>query len=49
MGYISPHGVAALHKCKYNGVDHSYVAKYVLQLFWIRFVILFPLWMPQVS
>ena len=31
MGYIGAHGVAALHRYKYSGVDHSYVAKYVLQ------------------
>ncbi|WJX65919.1 Cholinephosphotransferase 1 [Trifolium repens] len=46
MGYIGSHGVAALHRYKYSGVDHSYVAKYVLQPFWTRFVHLFPLWMP---
>ncbi|XP_054809439.1 choline/ethanolaminephosphotransferase 1 isoform X2 [Prosopis cineraria] len=46
MGYIGAHGVAALHRYKYSGVDHSYVAKYVLQPFWSRFVTLFPLWMP---
>ncbi|KAF3430980.1 hypothetical protein FNV43_RR25710 [Rhamnella rubrinervis] len=46
MGYIGPHGVAALHRYKYSGVDHSYVAKYVLQPFWSRFVKIFPLWMP---
>ncbi|GFY94419.1 aminoalcoholphosphotransferase [Actinidia rufa] len=26
MGYIGSHGVAALHRYKYSGVDHSYVA-----------------------
>ncbi|CAO2832459.1 unnamed protein product [Amaranthus hypochondriacus] len=46
MVYIGAHGVAALHKHKYSGVDHSYVAKYVLQPFWTRCVQLFPLWMP---
>ncbi|KAM4097780.1 hypothetical protein ACJW30_07G027900 [Castanea mollissima] len=46
MGYIGAHGVAALHRYKYNGVDHSYIAKYVLQPFWSRFVHFFPLWMP---
>ncbi|KAK4260914.1 hypothetical protein QN277_003975 [Acacia crassicarpa] len=46
MGYIGAHGVAALHRYKYSGVDHSYLAKYVLQPFWSRFVTLFPLWMP---
>jgi len=46
MGYIGSHGIAALHKYKYSGVDHSCVAKYVLQPFWARFVNLFPLWMP---
>ncbi|CAK8564749.1 unnamed protein product [Lathyrus sativus] len=44
--YIGPHGVTALHRHKYSGVDHSYVAKYVLQPFWCWFVNLFPLWMP---
>lgn len=46
MGYIGAHGVMALHRYKYSGVDHSYVAKYVLQPFWTRFVTFFPLWMP---
>ncbi|XP_010430715.1 PREDICTED: choline/ethanolaminephosphotransferase 2-like [Camelina sativa] len=46
MGYIGAHGVAALKKHKYSGVDHSYLAKYVLQPFWNRFVKIFPLWMP---
>ncbi|XP_004487395.1 choline/ethanolaminephosphotransferase 1 [Cicer arietinum] len=46
MGYIGSHGVAALHRYKYSGVDHSYLAKYVLQPFWTRFVNFFPLWMP---
>uniref|UniRef100_A0A7N2L901 Uncharacterized protein n=1 Tax=Quercus lobata TaxID=97700 RepID=A0A7N2L901_QUELO len=47
MGYIGAHGVAALHRYKYSGVDHSYLAKYVLQPFWTRFVKIFPLWMPN--
>lgn len=46
MGYIGAHGVAALHRYKYSGVDHSLVAKYVLQPFWTRCVHFFPLWMP---
>ncbi|XP_009376303.2 choline/ethanolaminephosphotransferase 1 isoform X1 [Pyrus x bretschneideri] len=46
MGYIGAHGVAALHKYKYSGVDHSYTAKYILQPFWSSFVKIFPLWMP---
>ncbi|KAL8518380.1 hypothetical protein ACS0TY_009675 [Phlomoides rotata] len=46
MGYIGAHGVAALHKHKYSGVDNSIVSKYVLQPFWTRCVNLFPLWMP---
>ncbi|KAJ6312451.1 hypothetical protein OIU77_014055 [Salix suchowensis] len=46
MGYIGSHGIAALHRYKYSGVDHSYVAKYVLQPFWSRCVNFFPLWMP---
>ncbi|KAI3793540.1 hypothetical protein L1987_36159 [Smallanthus sonchifolius] len=46
MGYIGSHGINALHKYKYSGADHSYVAKYVLQPFWTRFVTFFPLWMP---
>ena len=49
MGYIGAHGVATLHRYKYSGVDHSYIAKYVLQPFWSRFVHFFPLWMPYVS
>ncbi|KAM5567559.1 choline/ethanolaminephosphotransferase 1 [Rosa sericea] len=46
MGYIGAHGVNALHRYKYSGVDHSLVSKYVLNPFWTRFVNLFPLWMP---
>ncbi|XP_050375769.1 choline/ethanolaminephosphotransferase 1-like isoform X2 [Argentina anserina] len=46
MGYIGQHGVNALHKYKYSGVDHSLVSKYVLNPFWTRFVNFFPLWMP---
>lgn len=46
MGYIGAHGVAALHRYKYSGVDHSYAAKYILQPFWSRCVNFFPLWMP---
>lgn len=46
MGYIGRHGVEMLQRYKYSGVDRSYLAKYVLQPFWSRFVNLFPLWMP---
>uniref|UniRef100_A0A7C9DF76 Ethanolaminephosphotransferase n=1 Tax=Opuntia streptacantha TaxID=393608 RepID=A0A7C9DF76_OPUST len=46
MGYIGAHGVAALHRYKYSGVDNSYVSKYILNPFWNRFVKIFPLWMP---
>ncbi|XP_021759778.1 choline/ethanolaminephosphotransferase 1 isoform X2 [Chenopodium quinoa] len=46
MGYIGAHGIAALHRYKYSGEDHSYTAKYILQPFWTRFVHIFPLWMP---
>ncbi|KAG4153544.1 hypothetical protein ERO13_D04G189400v2 [Gossypium hirsutum] len=46
MGYIGSHGVQALKRYKYSGVDHSYLAKHVLQPFWSRFVNFFPLWMP---
>ncbi|XP_039019107.1 choline/ethanolaminephosphotransferase 1-like [Hibiscus syriacus] len=46
MGYIGAHGVAALKRYKYSGVDHSCLAKYVLQPFWSRVVNFFPLWMP---
>ncbi|XP_043717320.1 choline/ethanolaminephosphotransferase 1-like [Telopea speciosissima] len=45
MRYIGSHGLAALHRYKYSGVDHSYLAKYVLQPFWRSCVNLFPLWM----
>nr|GMD16884.1 choline/ethanolaminephosphotransferase 1 [Ipomoea batatas] len=48
MGYIGAHGIAALHRYKYSGVDHSYLAKYVLQPFWSRCVNFFPLWMPYI-
>lgn len=46
MAYIGAHGVAALHRHKYSGVDNSLLAKYVLQPFWTRCVNFFPLWMP---
>ncbi|OEL15243.1 Choline/ethanolaminephosphotransferase 1 [Dichanthelium oligosanthes] len=46
MGYIGHHGVATLRRYKYSGVDHSLVAKYILQPFWSRFVNIFPLWFP---
>jgi len=46
MGYIGHHGVATLRRYKYSGVDHSLVAKYILQPFWSRFVNVFPLWFP---
>ena len=46
MGYVGQHGVATLRRYKYSGVDHSLVAKYILQPFWSRFVNLFPLWFP---
>lgn len=46
MGYIGHHGVATLRRYKYSGVDHSLVAKYILQPFWSRFVSIFPLWFP---
>ncbi|KAG0474927.1 hypothetical protein HPP92_014613 [Vanilla planifolia] len=46
MGYVGHHGIAALHKYKYSGIDNSMVAKYILQPFWSRFVHLFPLWVP---
>lgn len=46
MGYIGKHGVDALQRYKYSGVDRSILAKYVFQPFWSRFVLVFPLWMP---
>lgn len=46
MGYIGRHGIEALQKYKYSGVDRSYMAKFVFQPFWSRFVTIFPLWMP---
>lgn len=46
MGYIGRHGIEALQKYKYSGVDRSYMAKLVFQPFWSRFVTIFPLWMP---
>ncbi|KAH7437856.1 hypothetical protein KP509_05G092500 [Ceratopteris richardii] len=44
MGYIGKHGIEALKNYKYSGLDCSYPAKYVLQLFWSCFVQFFPLW-----
>lgn len=46
MGYIGKHGVEALQRYKYSGMDRSILAKYVFQPFWSRFVLAFPLWMP---
>ncbi|KAI5080384.1 hypothetical protein GOP47_0005863 [Adiantum capillus-veneris] len=46
MGYIGRHGIEALKRYKYSGVDRSYMAIYVFQPFWSRFVNIFPLWMP---
>ncbi|XP_031388740.1 choline/ethanolaminephosphotransferase 1-like [Punica granatum] len=46
MGYIGAHGVAALHRYKYSGVDNSLLAKYVFQPLWSHCVNFFPLWMP---
>ncbi|KAK4784139.1 hypothetical protein SAY86_018507 [Trapa natans] len=46
MGYIGAHGVAALHRYKYSGVDNSLLAKYLFQPFWSRCVNFFPIWMP---
>lgn len=46
MGYIGAHGVAALHRHKYSGVDNSLMSKYVFQPYWTKCVNLFPLWMP---
>ncbi|CAN6912800.1 unnamed protein product [Brassica oleracea] len=37
MGYIGAHGAAALHRYKYSGEDHSYLAKYLLDPFWTHF------------
>jgi ethanolaminephosphotransferase len=46
MGYVGKHGVEALQRYKYSGVDKSYMAKYVFQPFWRYCVNFFPLWMP---
>jgi ethanolaminephosphotransferase len=46
MVYVGKHGVEALQRYKYSGVDRSYMAKYVFQPFWRFFVNFFPLWMP---
>ncbi len=48
MGYVGKHGVEALQRYKYSGVDKSYMAKYVFQPFWRYCVNFFPLWMPYV-
>lgn len=43
--FIGPRGLEQLHKYKYRGEDHSLLSKYILQPFWSRFVLLFPLWL----
>ena len=48
MGYIGKHGIDELHRYKYSGVDRSYMAKYIFQPFWSRFVTIFPIWMSWV-
>ncbi|CAK9228192.1 unnamed protein product [Sphagnum troendelagicum] len=49
MGYVGKHGVEALQRYKYSGVDKSYMAKYVFQPFWRYCVNFFPLWMPYIT
>jgi ethanolaminephosphotransferase len=44
MAYIDPKLLPNLHKYKYSGADMSPVSKYLLQPFWNRLVLLFPLW-----
>jgi ethanolaminephosphotransferase len=46
MGYVSKHGVEALQRYKYSGIDRSYMAKWVFQPFWRFAVNFFPMWMP---
>jgi ethanolaminephosphotransferase len=46
MGYVGKHGVEALQRYKYSGVDRSYLAKWVFQPFWRFAVNFFPMWMP---
>lgn len=46
MVYVGKHGVDALHRYKYSGIDRSYMAKYVFQPFWRWAVNFFPMWMP---
>jgi len=46
MGYVGKHGVEALKRYKYSGIDNSYLAKWVFQPFWRFCVNFFPMWMP---
>ncbi|CAI5460089.1 unnamed protein product [Closterium sp. Yama58-4] len=41
--YVGEKGREQLRRYKYHGADHSLVSKYILQPFWSRFVLLFPL------
>ena len=43
--YVPPARMEALRSYKYSGVDHSLLSNYVMQPYWSRLVLLFPLWM----
>ncbi|GJP49631.1 hypothetical protein CLOM_g8817 [Closterium sp. NIES-68] len=47
--YVGEKGREQLRRYKYQGADHSLVSKYILQPFWSRFVLLFPLSAPGSS
>eukprot|EP00271_Cylindrocystis_brebissonii_P015759 TRINITY_DN38760_c0_g1_i1.p1 TRINITY_DN38760_c0_g1~~TRINITY_DN38760_c0_g1_i1.p1 ORF type:complete len:435 (-),score=-1.29 TRINITY_DN38760_c0_g1_i1:711-2015(-) len=44
MPYVGSHGVAALRKYKYSGVDWSYTSRYLLQPFWSQCILYMPRW-----
>lgn len=45
MEFIDREAIKNLDSYRYSGVDKSLVAKYILQPYWSRLVLLFPTWM----
>ena len=43
FAYIGVKGQENLRRYKYSGSDHSLISKHILQPFWSRFVLIFPL------
>lgn len=49
MEFIERGRLTGLNSYKYSSVDKSLISKYVLQPYWTRLVLLFPLWMAYAS